>query len=166
MILGERPEARLLHVHFAKTIQSVVVKHGSDASAPGRWHHVERLQNTVVQRDHSDGLVGLERNIRLPIWIGECGDPVRANRVRGELIDVCWEDVLEARDRRSARDPKTQLGVLSIIVACWHMLTTGEIYRDVGGDYYTRLDPDKQARRLVAQLERLGHTVTLQEAAA
>ena len=46
------------------------------------------------------------------------------------------------------------------------MLTTGEIYRDAGGDYFTRLDPDKHARRLVAQLERLGHTVTLQEAAA
>jgi hypothetical protein len=30
----------------------------------------------------------------------------------------------------------------------------------------TRLDPDKQTRRLVAQLERLGHTVTLEKAAA
>ncbi len=31
-----------------------------------------------------------------------------------------------------------------IVVACWHMLTTGEVYRDAGGDYFTRLDPDKQ----------------------
>jgi transposase len=54
----------------------------------------------------------------------------------------------------------------SLIVACWHMLSTGEIYRDLGGDYFSRLDPDRQTRRLVAQLERLGHTVTLQEAAA
>ncbi|MGH2780184.1 MAG: hypothetical protein ACRDLA_01980 [Thermoleophilaceae bacterium] len=46
------------------------------------------------------------------------------------------------------------------------MLTTGETYRDLGGDYFTRLDPDKQVRRLVAQLERLGHTVTLEKAAA
>ena len=46
------------------------------------------------------------------------------------------------------------------------MLTTGEIYRDNGGDYFTRLDPEQQTRRLVAQLEALGHTVTLQEAAA
>jgi len=43
------------------------------------------------------------------------------------------------------------------------MLTTGEVYRDSGGDYFTRLDPAKQTRRLVAQLERL---VTLQKAAA
>ncbi len=46
------------------------------------------------------------------------------------------------------------------------MLSTGEVYREAGGDYFTRLDPQKHARRLVAQLERLGHTVTLQEAAA
>jgi transposase len=54
----------------------------------------------------------------------------------------------------------------SILAAAWHMLQTGETYRDAGGDYFTRLDPERQTRRLVAQLERLGHTVTLQEAAA
>jgi transposase len=53
----------------------------------------------------------------------------------------------------------------SMICACWHMLTTGEVYNDLGGDYYARRDPERQTRRLVAQLERLGHTVTLQEAA-
>jgi transposase len=34
------------------------------------------------------------------------------------------------------------------------------------GDYYTRRDPQRTTRRLLAQLERLGHTVTLQEKAA
>ena len=51
----------------------------------------------------------------------------------------------------------------SIICACWHMLTTGELYRDLGGDYFRKRDPERQTRRLVAQLEALGHTVTLQE---
>jgi transposase len=54
----------------------------------------------------------------------------------------------------------------SIICACWHMLTTGETYRDLGGDYFRRRDPERQTKRLVAQLERLGHTVTLEKAAA
>jgi transposase len=54
----------------------------------------------------------------------------------------------------------------SIITGCWHMLSTGELYREVGGDYFTRRDPDRAARRLVAQLERLGHHVTLEAAAA
>jgi hypothetical protein len=46
------------------------------------------------------------------------------------------------------------------------MLQTGETYTDPGGDYYTRRDPQRTTRRLIAQLQRLGHTVTLTEAAA
>jgi len=54
----------------------------------------------------------------------------------------------------------------SIITACWHMLQTGELYREPGGDYFTRRDPDRAIRRLVTQLERLGQHVTLEAAAA
>ena len=54
----------------------------------------------------------------------------------------------------------------SIITGCWHMLTTGELYREAGGDYFTRSDPERTTRRLIAQLERLGHHVTLEAAAA
>jgi transposase len=50
----------------------------------------------------------------------------------------------------------------SIICACWHILTTGELYHDLGGDYFRKRDPERQTRRLVAQLERLGHKVTLE----
>jgi transposase len=42
----------------------------------------------------------------------------------------------------------------------------GELYRDLGGDYFRRRDPERQTKRLVTQLERLGHTVTLEKAAA
>jgi len=54
----------------------------------------------------------------------------------------------------------------SIITGCWHMLTTGELYREAGGDYFTRRDPERATRRLVKQLEALGHHVTLEAAAA
>jgi transposase len=50
----------------------------------------------------------------------------------------------------------------SMLVAYWHMFTTGETYRDLGGDYFRKRDPERQTRRLVAQLERLGHKVTLE----
>ncbi len=53
----------------------------------------------------------------------------------------------------------------TILCSCWHMLTTGELYRDLGSDHFRRRDPERQTRRLVAQLEALGHTVTLHEAA-
>jgi transposase len=49
----------------------------------------------------------------------------------------------------------------SMLCACWHMLTTGELYHDLGGDYLARRNPERQTRRLVTQLERLGHKVVL-----
>jgi transposase len=54
----------------------------------------------------------------------------------------------------------------SMLIAYWHMFTTGESYRELGGDYFDRRDPERHTRRLVAKLEALGHTVTLQPAAA
>lgn len=45
------------------------------------------------------------------------------------------------------------------------MLTTGELYREPGPDYFQRRDPERATRRLILQLERLGHRVTLEAAA-
>jgi transposase len=55
----------------------------------------------------------------------------------------------------------------SILIAAYHVLRDDVDYRDLGGDYFQRrADPERLTRRLVAQLERLGHTVTLKEVAA
>jgi transposase len=69
---------------------------------------------------------------------------------------------------RPRRGHKRALGAVkhSILCACWHMLSTGELYHDLGGDYFQRRDPERAAKRLIAQLEALGHTVTLQKVAA
>jgi transposase len=49
----------------------------------------------------------------------------------------------------------------SILTTAWHMLNTGELYRDLGADYFTRQNPDRLTKRLIRQLEALGHHVTL-----
>ena len=50
----------------------------------------------------------------------------------------------------------------SLIELVWHLLSTGEVFQDLGDDYFTaRRDPERQARRLVAQREHLGYSVTL-----
>jgi transposase len=71
------------------------------------------------------------------------------------------------RGRRGHSKAITAVGH-SILTAAWHMLQTGELYRDLGADYFTRQNPDRLTRRLVRQLEALGHSVTLEarEAAA
>jgi transposase len=85
-----------------------------------------------------------------------------AARTRDTYLNAQYHRV---RARRGAN--RASLAVAhSLLVAVWHMLQTGETYLDPGGDYYTRRDPGRTTRRLVAQLERLGHTVTLTEGAA
>jgi len=54
----------------------------------------------------------------------------------------------------------------SMLTAAWHILSTGEIYRDPGADYFAKLDPERTTRRLVARLEKLGHMVTLETSTA
>jgi transposase len=54
----------------------------------------------------------------------------------------------------------------SLLDVIWHMLTTGEVFTDLGDDYFTsRHDKEHQTRRLVSQLEKLGYTVELAAAA-
>jgi transposase len=54
----------------------------------------------------------------------------------------------------------------SLLEVIWHLLSTGVTYNDLGADHFDkRRDPDRQRRRLVDQLERLGYTVTLEPAA-
>jgi transposase len=63
------------------------------------------------------------------------------------------------RGRRGHSKAVTAVGH-SILTAAWHMLQTGELFRDLGGDYFIRQNPNRLTTRLVRQLEALGHTVT------
>ena len=65
------------------------------------------------------------------------------------------------RGRRGHNKAVTAVGH-SILTAIWHMLQTGELYNDPGNDYFTRQNPDRLTKRLIRQLEALGHNVTLE----
>ena len=86
----------------------------------------------------------------------------KASQVRG-LIKRDFEAAFQECDVIGMTHPIVKH---SILIAYWHMFTTGEVYRELGGDYYQRRDPERQTRRLVAQLEQLGHHVILEAAAA
>lgn len=54
----------------------------------------------------------------------------------------------------------------TILVIAWHMLSTGQTYEDLGGDYFaSRRNPEAETRRLVKRLQALGHEVSLTPAA-
>jgi len=54
----------------------------------------------------------------------------------------------------------------SILVICWHLLSTNTDYNDLGGDYFTRHDnPDRRRDHHIRQLQALGYAITLRPAA-
>jgi transposase len=125
----------------------------------------------------------------LASWAGQCpGNDQSAGKRRSgktregsKWLDFALEEAAIAAIRVKANYPAAQyqrlkprrghkraLGAVkhSLLGAIWHMLSTGETYRDLGADYFTQRDPERQTKRLVKQLERLGHTVALAEGAA
>jgi transposase len=99
--------------------------------------------------------------------------------LRAALCEAAWcaartnNTYLGAQFRRFARrfgkknENKAIVAVAhTMLVIIWHMLANDTDYVELGADYFERhVNTEAQTRRLVAQLERLGHTVTLTPAA-
>jgi len=52
----------------------------------------------------------------------------------------------------------------AMLIAIWNMATTDTAYIDPGGDYFTRLNPEKARTKAIRQLEAMGYHVTLDQA--
>jgi transposase len=76
------------------------------------------------------------------------------------------ESYLSERYRQVARrrgDKKATIAVAhDILSACWHMLSTGETYREQGAEALCAHAAERARRRAIRQLERLGNKVTLE----
>ena len=126
----------------------------------------------------------------LASWAGRCpgnnrtggkrrsGKPTRGNRWLGEVLIECAWAAARSRDtylsaqywRLARRIGKKKAAVAvghSILVIAWHLLSRGEPYTDLGADYFVKRQTHQAYRdRLVRQLERMGHKVTLEPSAA
>jgi len=91
-----------------------------------------------------------------------------AVRHEGYLKSLYHRHVMKNGGYRSrpARNKAIITVAHAILVITWHVLATGKPYHELGADYFDRrLDPERETRRLLARLEALGHTVTLEAAA-
>ena len=122
---------------------------------------------------------------RLASWTGMCpgnnesagkrksGKTTKGNRwLRATLVQCAWaashtkETYLSAHYRRLAarRGKKRALVALghTLLGIIFHVLRNRTTYRELGPDYFDKLDTVRLTRSLVRRLERLGHQVTLQ----
>jgi transposase len=146
-----------------RTAEVVIAEIGTDMTAFPTAGHLASWAGQCPGNDQSAGKrrSGRTRKGSKNLNIALKDAAMGAIRTNGSYLQALY------RRKRGQLGHGRALGAVkhSMICACWHMLSTGELYNDLGGEYYTRLNPERQTRRLVAQLERLGHTVTLQEAA-
>lgn len=84
-----------------------------------------------------------------------------AARTKGSYFGAQYRQIARRRGPNKAAVAVAH----SLLDVIWHILTTGEVFTDLGEDYFTsRHDKEHQARRLIGQLEKLGFTVQLTEA--
>lgn len=101
----------------------------------------------------------------------------KGNRwLRGLLNQMAWaaahtkDTYFWAQFRRLRRQRGEKRALLavahSLLTVIWHMLKHGTEYRELGADYFDRIEPRRLERQAVSRLERLGFTVTLQKKTA
>ena len=122
-------------------------------------------------------------------WAGMCpgnnesagkrrtGRTRKGNRwLRQAVVQAGWAashsktTYLGARYRRVARRRGAKRALLAVghtlLVIVYQVLRKREAYRELGADYYDRLQPERLTRHLIRRLEQLGHEVTLEDRTA
>ncbi len=54
----------------------------------------------------------------------------------------------------------------SMLIAIYHVLSTGELFKDLGSDYYNQFNKERKANSMVKRLKALGYEVTIATVAA
>jgi transposase len=85
-----------------------------------------------------------------------------ASRKKGSYLQAQFQRL------RSRRGPKKAICAVaaSILTAAYHMLRHGTLYQDLGADHFQPASPQRQIKRLVQQLARLGFDCNLTPVAA
>jgi len=143
-----------------RTAQNILAEIGVDMSVFPTAGHLSSWAGQCPGNDQSAGKRRSGRTRKGSKWLNDALKDAAMSAIRTN------DSYLQAQYQRLRPriGHSRALGAVkhSILCACWHMLTTGELYRDLGGDYFRKRDPERQTKRLVAQLERLGHKVTLE----
>jgi transposase len=142
-----------------RTIENVIAEIGVDMTIFPDEHHLSSWCGMCPGNEESAGKRLRSRTRKGNRWL------------RRALTEAAWaashvkNSYLTAQFRRLAarRGKKRALVAVghTLLVIIYHVLKNNVKYRDLGPDYFDKLEPDRLRRYLVKRLQRLGYDVTL-----
>jgi transposase len=146
-----------------RTAELLIAEIGADMSVFPTHRHLASWAGMCPGQNQSGGRQKPGKTRKGSKWLraGLTESAKSASRSKGTYVSAQYQRL---RGRRGHQKATIATGH-SILVAAWHILTHNVPYHDLGEDYFIQRQAEHAERyrkRLITQLERLGHKVILE----
>jgi transposase len=141
------------------TIENVIAEIGVDMTIFADEHHLSSWCGMCPGNEESAGRRLRSRTRKGNRWLRRALAEAAwaASRVKGSYLTAQFRRLSAKRGKKRAL---VAVGH-SLLVIIYHVLKNNVEYRDLGPDYFDRLEPERLRRYLVKRLQNLGYDVTL-----